>query len=578
MVMIAVICTAALCYQKVSSVGAAVMFDWAVDRCLSSADRSRREQALQLKADSLVRHEICGGCRLEKIKGDVTGETCGQWMAEVARLRNTTLSEAGRLAAKRFPGDCNRCDPSSCAYHDRDYWDPDVASPRILASRTIKLESIPKEYRIPEEALDDLGSFFSKPENQHPYLWEWNPATVLIPQEHVPIRHAWAKRKDFPVYISTFRVSKLQNCFRNDFEHIQHIGNDNPSFKETFVDLVGIALLREDFSIVDEGVFDFRSVIGKNQDVRLFVFPPEEGSTEMRLYLSSRHLIARFWLNASVAMNENTETNDKRMFLDVFRKEENPLSIVLEENALYCTATTGKNFNYFVDNNKQIMVETLPMAPHIVEHIDFAQDCNANEGNNAFKSTSVREPYVPKKSFPNTDEVYFLGKSVYELPYSSQHGTTCCVRMPDPRKEGNELLVGISHTKSVVTSKLKTKIKSEEFVPRQYTSHFYAFEPRFPYRIVAFSGGFCLTNPTVDDVKDNSYTEIVLQRPFMLGGRELNCPFITFLSGISDKAGDPSRAIISYGLNDCTARVVEVSKEEISLMLFDPLSRLEDLP
>ena len=63
----------------------------------------------------------------------------------------------------------------------------------------------------------------------------------------------------------------------------------------------------------------------------------------------------------------------------------------------------------------------------------------------------------------------------------------------------------------------------------------------------------------------------------MLGGRKLNCPYITFLSGFSDKAGDPTRAIISYGLNDCTARIVEVSKMDISLMLFDPLKRMEDI-
>ena len=47
---------------------------------------------------------------------------------------------------------------------------------------------------------------------------------------------------------------------------------------------------------------------------------------------------------------------------------------------------------------------------------------------------------------------------------------------------------------------------------------------------------------------------------------------MAFVSSFIEKAGDPSSVVIGYGLNDCTARIVEVEKKEIARLLFpDPL-------
>ena len=48
----------------------------------------------------------------------------------------------------------------------------------------------------------------------------------------------------------------------------------------------------------------------------------------------------------------------------------------------------------------------------------------------------------------------------------------------------------------------------------------------------------------------------------------LDCPRIHFVSGMSERANDPSKVLIAYGLNDCVSRVIEIEKEAIVEALF----------
>jgi hypothetical protein len=41
-----------------------------------------------------------------------------------------------------------------------------------------------------------------------------------------------------------------------------------------------------------------------------------------------------------------------------------------------------------------------------------------------------------------------------------------------------------------------------------------------------------------------------------------------FVMGMTDDIADPSRVIISYGMNDCGARVVKVAKIELIQIIF----------
>ena len=54
---------------------------------------------------------------------------------------------------------------------------------------------------------------------------------------------------------------------------------------------------------------------------------------------------------------------------------------------------------------------------------------------------------------------------------------------------------------------------------------------------------------------------------------------MAFVSSFIEKAGDPSRTVIGYGLNDCTGRLVEVTKQEIARLLYpDPMDMILEAP
>jgi hypothetical protein len=48
-----------------------------------------------------------------------------------------------------------------------------------------------------------------------------------------------------------------------------------------------------------------------------------------------------------------------------------------------------------------------------------------------------------------------------------------------------------------------------------------------------------------------------------------HCPKIHFITGISEKVGNDSKAIIAYGVSDCLPRIIEVEKSEIATMLWN---------
>ena len=48
---------------------------------------------------------------------------------------------------------------------------------------------------------------------------------------------------------------------------------------------------------------------------------------------------------------------------------------------------------------------------------------------------------------------------------------------------------------------------------------------------------------------------------------EFDCPRIHFVTGVAEKMGDNSTVIISYGVNDCYPRMIEVPKEFLVALL-----------
>jgi hypothetical protein len=126
------------------------------------------------------------------------------------------------------------------------------------------------------------------------------------------------------------------------------------------------------------------------------------------------------------------------------------------------------------------------------------------------------------------------------------------------------LLVGISHQRILRYGDFKVKYSHST-----YTSNFYAFEQTPPYRVVARSGAFCLSFPSEQENEQNYYSQLVRARPLIMKEAQ-NCPQITFISSMMEKAGDDSKIIVGYGINDCVPRFVEIDKSEIARLLFDP--------
>jgi len=94
-------------------------------------------------------------------------------------------------------------------------------------------------------------------------------------------------------------------------------------------------------------------------------------------------------------------------------------------------------------------------------------------------------------------------------------------------------------------------------------------EPMTPYRVVARSGRFCFGFPYSNERGGNPYINMTLEDRMEMD-RTFDCPSIHFVGGMIEKANDPAKLIIAYGVNDCVPRVVVVEKEHVLRMLFAP--------
>jgi len=112
-----------------------------------------------------------------------------------------------------------------------------------------------------------------------------------------------------------------------------------------------------------------------------------------------------------------------------------------------------------------------------------------------------------------------------------------------------------------------------------YLSRLYAFSNDEPYNLIARSGLFCLGFTTDQDTTvhghgsaavgvGNDYNILTQTKKLDMYGKMYDCPNIHFVDSIIDKADDDSRVIVSYGVNDCVPRFVEVSKQDLVLHLF----------
>eukprot|EP00584_Thalassiosira_punctigera_P002884 CAMPEP_0172533140 /NCGR_PEP_ID=MMETSP1067-20121228/5940_1 /TAXON_ID=265564 ORGANISM="Thalassiosira punctigera, Strain Tpunct2005C2" /NCGR_SAMPLE_ID=MMETSP1067 /ASSEMBLY_ACC=CAM_ASM_000444 /LENGTH=596 /DNA_ID=CAMNT_0013317735 /DNA_START=475 /DNA_END=2265 /DNA_ORIENTATION=+ len=210
-------------------------------------------------------------------------------------------------------------------------------------------------------------------------------------------------------------------------------------------------------------------------------------------------------------------------------------------------------------------------------------------------SESANAP-LPSFSTVDAHEDWFPGD---EAPFKeAAHGGACCVsfsvgelNLGGAKINHHEpLLVGIGHTKVTWKpwySKKNIPQEKKDRVPHtHYVSLFYAFDPYPPFQIRARSGYFCLGHaplatgnklPPSEGGIFNSRSILTRNRMLQQNNITFDCPQMSFVSSFIQKAGDRSKTIIGYGLNDCTGRLVEVEKREITRLLYpDPTSMVFD--
>ncbi|KAL3826907.1 hypothetical protein ACHAXA_005987 [Cyclostephanos tholiformis] len=233
-------------------------------------------------------------------------------------------------------------------------------------------------------------------------------------------------------------------------------------------------------------------------------------------------------------------------------------------------------------------LEIWPGGPHETIRVDLAN----------YNGTIVRS------SGPEPRESFVAVDGDRPLLTPRDRGSACCVsiRWQDGDDSssnvggGRRLLMGFSHRKT--RNDGKARLAGTGY---NYVSRVYAFEPTPPFDIVARSGFFCLGFAPAkrsDDAPTSmsrssdersravphpwNYESNASDNEQVWGAANNyklkingtvydNCPAIHFVTGLADKMGDEEETvIISYGVNDCYPRMIEVPKRFLVSLLKQP--------
>jgi len=225
----------------------------------------------------------------------------------------------------------------------------------------------------------------------------------------------------------------------------------------------------------------------------------------------------------------------------------------------------AKNMHYIPPSNDGGggFLEVWPGGPHEVLPLGFnnypyvLRRFGGDPKNSMLKSPKPE----PDASFATID-----GREGNNALVERDSGSACCV--PIRWSDGRRLLLGFSHRKT------RPYPKRTQY---SYVSRVYAFEPTPPFNIAARSGFFCLgfapTRGGVDEDEEASQSDneqvwgAANEYELKIMGTKFDCPRIHFVSGIAEKVGDEDTVIVSYGVNDCYPRMVEVSKDFLVSLL-----------
>ena len=553
-----------------------------------------------------VDHVICGGCYHAVAKPD-ENIRCGflihNLMNEDAGL---DLIRAAQTIATSgdYREACARCHPEACSARDKVYWryDANDQLPTIGSSSVPNLASIPSSQKIPAHAVANLTAFFSRANIGVPathYLFDYNPSIVILPTsllDDATTRMFLGKNGDVPVYVASFRVSTQQSCFHPYETQAMYGGSWDK--KPPVQDYLALAFLRADLSILQDVVVDIKTSGVFQQfaeDFRLFVLGGQ-------LHVASYDLIAPLRITATGPSSRIDQ--DGYVLLESVYPSTLAVAMRQFPSCPVChnrpNKRCGKNLNYFsaTDTDSVTLVELWPSGPHVVQQVNLQQPCHiARETGDGSTSTELQTfsdagSSHSQPSWHTMEEVMFPNMEPSETILTRGRGGACCISIHHPQT-GEQLLVGIEHLKIPKLGKRSGKRLpvlrrvdggTTAVAPNQYLSRWYAFQQTQPFQIVAQSGLFCLGYPGPLEQSTHPLVKTTIWKKMIFGGDgkvdtgnyslSLECPRIHFVSGISEKAGDPSKVIVSYGINDCFSRLIELEKASIVKAMFPLVSSI----
>jgi hypothetical protein len=476
-----------------------------------------------------------------------------------------------------------------------------------------QLPSIPSRRRmiagtdgVPADAVWNLTYFLEsrlRPNEEDRPLYVYNPMLVPLNRKYIDdtiiddlgLLFDYEEYERPPAYIAVYRVSNFGNCH-----------GPGRGVPESIRNYLGLALLDKDLSIVRTTMEDRRYtdvVIDLNkqlfkanwtprgklvekqffQDCQLVVAPlplsPVNAKAD-RLMLICNEYITHVRLERTGtfkwASRVHTDKSVKIRFENTYGNTLQLTALEMPNVIMRQGARHGdKNLHFFRQvvtcGGEDVLgdgyLEIWPGGPHETRYMDFS-----NYKYDITTKSTVNEPVA---SFMTIDDV-----GISPL-ISRDSGSACCISIRwhddnDEDGEGRRLLLGFSHrkTRKGRFSHRKTRKGLLDSPKYNYVSRVYAFEPIPPFDIVARSGFFCLgfelglqSNGEYQEKSEDITNEQVIGAAndyrLKINGEVFDkCPSIHFVTGIADKLDEEEEtAIISYGVNDCYPRMIEVPKK-----------------
>ena len=402
-------------------------------------------------------------------------------------------------------------------------------------------------YTIPKDAVTNLTYFLQSrlrdDEEERPlYLYNPSLSPLALDNGSFVDNLIDGHLQSEAMYIATYRVSNFGNCH-----------GPGRGVPDTYRNYLGIALLDKDLNILQNGAESYDAVIDLNaqlfgtkrgriqqflQDCQIYTAARNNSDgRDKLLLLQCNEYVMPIRVQIITEGDLETPTERNEITLKNHYGTKLQLSVLQKPHSI---TRNGKNMHHLGSG----YIETWPSGPHEWIQVDFSSNPFHN-------SQTIKSPGIePEPSFTTLDKNLIDRDS----------GSACCVPIQWSDDYGErQLLLGFSHRKT------RKAPKKDSY---NYVSRLYAFEPAPPFNIVAKSGFFCLgfanNNPDDAEAKGSKNEQLfgsTNEYKLSINNEVYDCPRIHFVTGIIEKIDDDETVIVSYGVNDCYPRMLEVKKE-----------------